>query len=113
MTKKTAKFHKDQFKTVRGVAPTNYNPIVLTDRRSLVRTDEPIVIVPSTNVGEQIAACVARFPIRALAQQNKQFKDEMIRKQAYSNTLKILPPKNENFQKKKKTLIFFLFLLKI
>ena len=31
-------------------------------------------------------------------------------KQAYSNILKILPPKNENFQIK--ILIFFLFLLK-
>ena len=34
-----------------------------------------------------------------------------LRKHAYSNTLKILPPKNENFQIKK--LIFFTLLLKI
>ena len=33
-----------------------------------------------------------------------------LRKQAYSNILKILPPKNENFQIK--ILIFFIFLLK-
>ena len=33
-----------------------------------------------------------------------------LRKQAYSNTLKILPPKNDNFQIK--ILIFFIFLLK-
>ena len=33
-----------------------------------------------------------------------------LRKHAYSNILKILPPKNENFQIK--TLIFFIFLLK-
>ena len=77
MTKTPAKFQKDRYETIRGVAPTNYNLIVLTDRRSLVRTDEPVVIVPSTNVGEQIAACVARFPFRALAQQNEEFKDEM------------------------------------
>ena len=31
-------------------------------------------------------------------------------KHAYSNILKILPPKNENFQRK--MLIFFIFLLK-
>ena len=35
-----------------------------------------------------------------------------LRKHAYSNILKILPPKNENFQIKKKNLIFFIFLLK-
>ena len=34
-----------------------------------------------------------------------------LRKRAYSNILKILPPKKENFQIKK-NLIFFLFLLK-
>ena len=34
-----------------------------------------------------------------------------LRKHAYSNILKILPPKNENFQLKKK-LILFIFLLK-
>ena len=34
-----------------------------------------------------------------------------LRKQAYSNILKILPPKKENSQIK--TLIFFIFLLKI
>ena len=34
-----------------------------------------------------------------------------LRKHAYSNILKILPPKNENFQIKKKSLIF-MFLLK-
>ena len=34
-----------------------------------------------------------------------------LRKHAYLNILKILPPKNENFQIKK-TLIFFIFLLK-
>ena len=33
-----------------------------------------------------------------------------LRKHAYSNILKILPPKNENFQIK--FLIFFIFLLK-
>ena len=39
-----------------------------------------------------------------------------LRKHAYSNILKISPSKTENFQKKsttKKTLIFFIFLLKI
>ena len=34
----------------------------------------------------------------------------LLRKQAYSNILKILPPKSENFQMK--ILIFFIFLLK-
>ena len=34
-----------------------------------------------------------------------------LRKQAYSNILKILPPKNDSFLKKK-NLIFFIFLLK-
>ena len=35
---------------------------------------------------------------------------QLIIKHAYSNILKILPPKNENFQIK--ILIFFIFLLK-
>ena len=35
---------------------------------------------------------------------------DTLRKQAYSNVLKILPPKNENFQIK--VLIFYIFLLK-
>ena len=35
-----------------------------------------------------------------------------LRKHAYLNKLKILSPKNENFQTKKKNLIFFIFLLK-
>ena len=34
-----------------------------------------------------------------------------LRRHAYSNILKILPPKNENFQIK--ILIFFIFLLKM
>ena len=37
-------------------------------------------------------------------------KNKSLRKQAYSNILKILPTKNENFQIKIQ--IFFLFLLK-
>ena len=45
---------------------------------------------------------------------NKQYQDTtaqlQLRKQDYSNILKILPPKNENFQIR--NLIFFLFLLK-
>ena len=45
------------------------------------------------------------------ASSEKGSSDFPLRKQAYSNILKILPPKNESFQIK--ILIFFIFLLKL
>ena len=50
------------------------------------------------------------MPCSTWAPVDKEKIENSLRNQAYSNILKILPPKNENFQIK--ILIFFIFLLK-
>ena len=55
---------------------------------------------------------VLKDPVEGLlGSLTKKTNEKPLRKHAYSNTLKILPPKTESFQIK--ILIFFIFLLKI